>query len=101
LRLAVQRQVIGIFGDQNLGDGCLGRNAALDQASRSGGLDHDLFASPASILWAAHHQNAELGGHNVQLLADILADPMQIMAAARTGMVIDIDCDLDARQVCW
>ena len=30
LRLSVEWQVIGIFGDQNLGDGRFGRNAALD-----------------------------------------------------------------------
>ena len=30
LGLPVERQMIGIFGHQNLGDGCLGRQSALN-----------------------------------------------------------------------
>ena len=34
-------------------------------------------------------------------LADVFADPMQIIPAAWAGVVIDIDDHLDARQVSW
>jgi hypothetical protein len=87
LRLAIKWQVVGIFGDQHLGDGSLGRNATFDQSCRGRSLDNDLLAGPAGILRAAHHQHAELCGHDVELLADVLADPMQVIVAARAGMV--------------
>jgi hypothetical protein len=38
LRLSVKRQVIGVLGDQHLGDQRLGRDAALDDPRRRRGL---------------------------------------------------------------
>lgn len=76
LRLPVERQVIGIFGDQYLGDGRLGRNAAFDQPCGSRSLDDDFLTGAAGIFGTARHQNAELGRHDVELLADVLADPV-------------------------
>ena len=101
LRLAVQWQVIGILGDQNLGDGCFGRNTAFDQPGGSRSLNHDILAGPTGILRAAHDQHTEPGGDNVELFADVFANPMQIMAAVGTGVIIDIDDHLDAWQVSW
>lgn len=49
LGLPVQRQVIGIFGHQNLGDGCLRRQAALDQPGRSLGLQDAIFAGSTGV----------------------------------------------------
>ena len=99
LRLAVQRKVIGIFGDQHLRDRRLGRQSALDQSRRRGRLHHHVLAGPAGILGPANDQDPELRRHDVEPLARILADPMQRVAAARTGMVVDVDHHLDARQV--
>ena len=99
LRLAVQWKVIGVFGDQDLRHRGLGRQSALDQSGRCGCLHHHVLARPASILGAANDQHPELRRHDVEPLARILADPMQRVAAARTGMVVDVDHHLDARQV--
>jgi hypothetical protein len=91
--------VISIFGDQHLGDGRLGWNAAFDQPRWGWSLDDDLLTGAASIFGAARHQNAELSRHDVELLADILADPMQTMTAAGTVMALDVDDHIDARQM--
>ena len=99
LRLAVERQVIGVLGDQHLRDRRLGRQSALDQPRRRGRLHHHVLAGPAGIFGPAHDQHAELRRHDVEPLAAILADPMQRVAAARAGVVLDVDHHLDARQM--
>ena len=99
LRLPVKRQVIGVFGDQDLRHRRLGRQSALDQSRRRGRLHHHLLAGPAGILGPAHDQHAQLRRHDVEPLAPILADPVQRVAAARTGVILDIDHHLDARQM--
>jgi hypothetical protein len=50
LALPIERQVVGVFADQDMGDKRLGRQPALDQARRRGCLDHALLA--AAILAA-------------------------------------------------
>ena len=100
LGLAIERQMIGVFGDQHLGDRRLGRQAALDQPRRRRRLHHHVLASPAGVFGPAHDQHPELRRHDVEPLADVLADPMQRVAAARAGVVVDIDHHLDARQMC-
>ena len=99
LGLPVERKMVGIFGDQHLGDGRLGRQATLDQARRCWRLHHDVLAGPAGIFGPAHHQHAELRRHDVEPLAHILADPVQVIPAARAGLVVEIDGHLDARQM--
>jgi hypothetical protein len=42
-----------------------------------------------------------LGGHKVRLLAAIVGDAMQVVVAARTGVVISSDHDFDSRQMGW
>ena len=99
LSLAIQRKMIGVFGDENLRHRRLGRQSALDQPCRRGRLDHHVLASPAGIFGPANDQHAELRWHDVEPLAGVLADPMQRVAAARAGVVLDIDHHLDARQM--
>jgi len=99
LRLPVERQVISIFGDQNLCDGRLGWNAAFDQPRWCWSLEDDFLTGAAGIFGAARHQNAELSRHDVELLADVFADPMQAFATAGTVMVLDVDDHIDARQM--
>ncbi len=99
LGLPVERKVVGVLGDEHLGDGRLGRQAALDQPRRRGRLDHDVLAGPAGILRPAHHQHPELRRHDVEPLGDVLADPMQHPRAARAGLARDVDHSLDPRQV--
>ena len=99
LSLSIKRQVIGVFGDQNLRHRRLGRNAALDQPVRGRRLDDDALAGPATVARPPCHENTELGGHDVEPLGDILADDVEPMLAARTGLVLDVDDGLDPRQM--
>jgi len=99
LGLPVERKVIGVFGDQDLGDRRLGRQAAFDQSSRRRRLHHDVLACPAGVFGPTHDQDPELGRHDVESLASVLADAMQRALAARAGMIIDVDHHLDARQM--
>ena len=99
LRLAIERQVIGVLGDQHLGDRRLGRQAALDQPRRRRRLDDHVLAGAAGVFGPAHDQHPELGGDDVEPLADVLADPVQRARAARAGLVLDVDERLDPRQM--
>jgi hypothetical protein len=99
LRLAVKRQMVGVFGHQNLGDGRLGRQPALDQPGGRLSLHDNVLAGATGIFGPAHHDHAQLRRHNVEPLADVFADPVKSVAAAWAGMVLDVDDHLDARQM--
>jgi hypothetical protein len=99
LGLPVQRQVIGIFGHQNLGDRGLGRQAALDQSRWRRGLHDTVLASPAGVFGPPGDEHPELRRHDVEPLALVLADPVQLAFATGTGLVIDVDDDRDPRQM--
>ena len=99
LRLAIERQVVGIFGDQNLGDRRLGRQAALDQPRGRGSLHDNVLAGAAGVFGPAHDDHAQLRRHDVQPLAHVLADPVQVVAAAGAGVILDVDDHLDAGKV--
>ena len=99
LRLAVQRQVIGVFGDEDERDRRLGRQAALDQSGRCRLLDDDVLAGPAGIAGPARDQDAELGRDDVEPLRAILTDLVERAAAARTALVVEVADGLDARQM--
>jgi hypothetical protein len=91
--------MIGIFGDQNLGDGGFGRQAALDQPGRSLRLHDAIFAGSAGVFGTSGNDNAELRRHHVQPLAPVFADLVQVALAAGTGLVVEVDHDLDPRQM--
>ncbi|ANT54836.1 hypothetical protein A6B35_33275 (plasmid) [Mesorhizobium amorphae CCNWGS0123] len=99
LRLAIERQVIGILGDQNLGDRRLGWQTAFDQPGGRRSLHDNILAGTTRIFRPAHDDHAQLRRHDIEPLADLFADPMKSVAAARTGMVLDVDDYLDARQM--
>ena len=82
LRLAVQRQVVGVFGHEDQGDRRLCRQAALDEPCRGRLLDDDVLAGPAGIAGPARDQDAELGRDDVEPLRAILPDLMERAAAA-------------------
>jgi hypothetical protein len=98
LRLAVERQMIGVFGNQHLRHRRIGRQAALDEARRGWRLDDDVLAAAAGVFGSAHDEHAELRRNDVELLAHVLADPVKRPFAARAGLVLDVDHRLDARQ---
>ena len=91
--------MVGIFADQHVGDGRLGRDAALDEPGGRRRLDHDLFAGPAGVFWTARHDHPELGRHEIEPLRDVLAHDVELPAAAGAGLVLDIDNLFDAGQV--
>ena len=99
LGLAIERQVVGVFGDDHVRDRRLGRQAALDQPRRRRRLDDDVLASAAGIFGSAHDQHSELRRHDVEPLADVLADLVKLAPAARAGLVLNVDDRLDARQM--
>lgn len=63
LDLPVQRQMIGAFGHQNLGDGGLGRQPALDQPRRSRRLHDAVLAGSAGLFGPPGDQDPELRRH--------------------------------------
>ena len=52
LGLPIQRQMIGVFGDENLRHRRLGRQSALDQPRRRGRLHHHRPRKPGRHIWA-------------------------------------------------
>lgn len=82
-----------------MGDGRFRRQAALDQPRRGGCLHDGFFAGPARIFGTARDQHPELGRHDVEPFAHVLADPMEGARTARASFILDIDYDLDPRQV--
>jgi hypothetical protein len=99
LGLPVERQMVGIFGHQNLSDGGLGRHAALDQARWRRCLHDAILAFAARIFRSPGDEYPELRRHDVQPFALVLADPVEFALAAGTGLVVDVDDDLNPRQM--
>ncbi len=99
LRLTIERQMVGIFGDQNLGDSRFGRQPAFDQPGGRGSLNDNVLAGATGVFGPAHHDHAQLRRHDVEPLADVFSDTMKAVAAAWAGMVFDVDDHLHARQV--
>ena len=91
--------MVGIFGDQDMCDQSLGRNAVLDQTLRRRGLRHFPSASRTSIFGAACHNHLELGGDHVEPFGYVLADAVLEAATACAGLVGDIDHHLFARKM--
>lgn len=88
LGLAIKRQLIGIFGDEHLGDGRLGRQPGLDQARRRGRLHDHFLAGPATIAGPAHHEHPELGRNDIETLRAIFPNQVQRAAATGAGRVL-------------
>lgn len=79
LRLAIERRVIGILGDQHVRDYRLGRNALLDRPLRRWRLHHFPRAGCAGVFGTAGHEP------HVEPLGHILADAMPEAAEAGAG----------------
>lgn len=72
--------MIGIFGNQHMGDGGFRRYPGLDKPCWSWSLDDAVSAGTARIFGATGDNDAELGRNHVQPLGDILANAMQASA---------------------
>jgi hypothetical protein len=99
LRQAVQRQVVEEFTDEHPQQQADRRHAAVDDG-RGDRRGDDGFAGAAGVLRVDVAVDGELGGLDIQLLGDVLADLDQIDAAAAPALagfgLVDMD---DARQV--
>jgi hypothetical protein len=91
--------MVGILGDDHMGDQGFGRQTAFDQARRCRCLDHGPRAVAAGIFRPADHQHAELLRNHIEPLRNILANGVKRAAAAGATPVIDIDHHIDPRQV--
>ena len=98
LRLPIQRRVIAIFADQDLGKQRRRRQAAGDWPLCSRRLRHRL-ASPAGVFGTGGADYAQLRRNPIQHLAHALADDMQRAAAAAADHALNIKADLFARQM--
>ena len=99
LRLAIQRQMVGIARHQHVRDKRLGRQPALDQPRGGRRLHDHPLADPAGQLRAPGHHHPELGGDHVQPLGAVMADDRHRTPAARARRVLWRQRDLDPRQV--
>ena len=76
----------------------VGRPPSISRAG-AGGLHDAILASPAGVFGPPGDEHPELRRHHVQPLALVLADPVQLALAAGAGLVVDVDDDLDPRQM--
>jgi len=79
--LAMQRQVIAIFGDEDMGEERRTGASLFDRQRRHGRL-HDRLAGAAAHLWAHMQHTLEVRGHVLQDHALISADPPELRLAA-------------------
>ena len=99
LSLAIQRTMLGVFGDQHMGDGAFGRQRALDQPSRRRRLGHAFLAPAAGVFRAHRDDHPQLRRHDVEPLGAIFADPYHLPAAAGIKRAFRLDHLLDPGQV--
>ena len=81
--LPVQRHVVEVLGDDDLGDRAGGGQAALDRPVVRSRRLGQFAAGPACELGPERDVNLGMGRHEVKLLALILADVGHLPAAAR------------------
>src|SRR5258706_2727588 len=90
LALPVKRQVIAVFGNQDMREKT-GSGEALGDRTLRGGRLVDGPAGPAAIAGPADADDPKPRRHVVQHLADGLADGMKLATAAGAGLLIEID----------
>ena len=99
LGLAVERQVVAVFVDNDMCEQSLGCHAAVDWTLGRGGLNHRFFTAAAAITRPADDADAQLSRDIIQHLGTIFADDVERLATTRTGLVFDIDDGLDPGQM--
>ena len=91
--------MIGELADQDMREGRLGRQAALDQMGRCRCLMHAFLACRAGVFGADGDDHPELRRDDVEALGDVLADPDHGTTAARAGQARGLDHLLEPRQL--
>ena len=98
LALAIERQMVGVFGDQHMRQQAGAGTAALDRAGWQGGLCEG-FAAGTGHARADDPVHDEPAGHILQLFGHILAQAAQRPAAMGTVIVASGQLDLLARDM--
>ena len=99
LGLPVERQMVGVFGDDDRRDQIFRWNATLDQMLGRRSLGHLALANAAGVFGPVRHDHLEARRDHVEPFRDILADFDAKAVAAWAALVGDIDDDVLARQV--
>jgi hypothetical protein len=99
LGLPVERQMVGIFGDDDRRDQILRRDAGLDQMLGRRRLDHFALAGAAGVYGSACDDDLEARRDHVEPFRNVLADLDPRTLAAGAALVSDIKDDVLARQV--
>ena len=99
LRLAVERQVVGVLRDQHMGKQRLGGQGTLDQVGGCRGLGHGAGAAAAGVLRPDGHDHPEPGGGDVEPFAAIFPDPHHGPAAAGAKRALGLENALDPWQL--
>ena len=99
LRLAMQWQVPGELCRRHMGQQRDRRQPTLDRTRRRWCLQHGALARAAAVARAANASDPNDRGHDVEHLADILANAMQHAATARAGLDRRLDDYFLARQM--
>ena len=99
LGLPIERQMVGVFGDDDRRDQIFRWNATLDQMLGRRSLGHLALANAAGVFGPMRHDHLEARRDHVEPFRDILADFDAKAVAAGAALVGDIDDDVLARQV--
>jgi quercetin dioxygenase-like cupin family protein len=91
--------MIAVLGDQHLGEQSLGGHATGQWPLWRRRLHHCALTAAAAVTRATDHLDAVERRDDVEHLRDVLADQLHRAAAARAALVLDIDDDLEPRQM--
>lgn len=83
--------MVCILGYQHLCDQRFGGDAAFDDPCRHRSLKDRALARAITIARAPGDQHAEGGENSIKAFGDILANLVQRTAAARAGLILDIN----------
>ena len=100
LRLAIERQMIGIFGDQHVGDQRL-RSAGRLSITRAGAGAWTITSSQARQAYLGRRTTSTRNCEGTMSSFLLISSPMQcrLASAARAGLGLDIYSRLDLWQV--
>jgi hypothetical protein len=93
LALPIKRKVIAVFGDQHMGQESGRSEPFADRALRGGRL-MNAAAGAAAITRSADADDPKPRRHMVKHLTDGLADQMQLTAAARAALALEIKAQI-------
>ena len=91
--------MIGVFGDDHLGDQLLGWQPAFDQPGRRRCLHDRALTAAAGVFRPAGDDDPVLRRDDVKPLRAILADHVHRAATTGAGAVLGLDDDFDPRQM--